>query len=49
MFQYKTAPVIETARLIIRIVSISDAKDFYEFCKDPSKANEVEALIKGLL
>ena len=35
MLQYKTAPVIETDRLIIRIVSISDAKDFFEFCKDP--------------
>lgn len=35
MLQFKTAPLIETDRLIIRIVSIDDAKDFYDFCKDP--------------
>ena len=35
MFQYKVAPIIHTDRLLIRIVSIDDAKDFYEFCSDP--------------
>lgn len=35
MLQYKVAPVIHTDRLLIRIVSEDDAKDFYEFCKDP--------------
>ena len=34
MFQYKVAPVIETQRLIIRIVSLDDAADFFEFCSD---------------
>ena len=36
MFQYKVAPVIETPRLIIRIVSLDDATDFFEFCSDPN-------------
>lgn len=35
MFQYKVAPIIHTDRLLIRIASIDDAKDYYEFCSDP--------------
>ena len=35
MFQYKVAPLIQTDRLTIRIVSSDDSKDFYEFCSDP--------------
>ena len=34
MFQYKTAPKIETDHLIIRVVNEDDAKDFFEFCSD---------------
>ena len=36
MFQYKVAPIIHTDRLVIRIVSIDDVKDYYEFCSDPA-------------
>ena len=35
MLQFKSAPKITTDRLLIRIVSEEDAKDFYEFCSDP--------------
>lgn len=34
MFQYKIAPNIHTDRLLIKMVSVDDAKDFYEFCSD---------------
>ena len=34
MYQYKTAPNIQTDRLIIRPVCVDDANDFFEFCSD---------------